>query len=421
MSVRRSTRELMRRGLMGFLMVQVAAVVSLMGADRLRRMKRASNVPKLPAAAARVHELAGDGDDGSVLTTYTYGATLFEDMIAAIEGAEHRVLLESYIIKNDETGRAFKAALVGAAERGVEVCVVYDGFANLVVRRSFFDFPAPIRVYRYPLWNAGWKIFSPRKLGRDHRKILVVDDTAAFVGGYNIGAVFATEWRDTHVKVTGAAVWDLDNAFIDFWNVHATTARKPTGPLQPLGSATWNPQVRAHRNLPHQLVYPIRALYLEAIDRAHHSIDITAAYFIPDHDILSSLLEAARRGVTVRVLTPKVSNHVVTDWLSRGFYGQLLRGGVQIHRYTDHMVHAKTATVDGTWTTVGTANIDRLSLSGNYEINVEVIDAGLARQMEEVFRADQSHCLELTVGEWEARDLHRKFTEFVLAPLRPLL
>ena len=85
------------------------------------------------------------------------------------------------------------------------------------------------------------------------------------------------------------------------------------------------------------------------------------------------------------------------------------------------MVHAKTATVDGTWTTVGTANIDRLSLSGNYEINVEVIDAGLAHQMEQVFTVDQSHCLELTVGEWEARDLHRKFTEFVLAPLRPLL
>jgi cardiolipin synthase len=85
------------------------------------------------------------------------------------------------------------------------------------------------------------------------------------------------------------------------------------------------------------------------------------------------------------------------------------------------MVHAKTATVDGTWTTVGTANIDRLSLSGNYEINVEVIDEGLAAQMEEVFRVDQSHCLELTSGEWEARDLHRKFTEFVLAPLRPLL
>ena len=402
-------------------MVQVAAVVSLMGADRVRRMRRGSNVPTLSPADARVHELAGAGDDGSVLTTYTYGATLFEDMIAAIEGAERRVLLESYIIKNDETGRAFKAALVRAAERGVEVCVVYDGFANLVVRPSFFEFPAPIRVYRYPLWNSGWKIFNPRKLGRDHRKILVVDDTAAFVGGYNIGALYATEWRDTHVKVTGAAVWDLDNAFIDFWNVHATTARNPTGPLRPLGSATWNPQVRAHRNLPHQLIYPIRALYLEAIDRAHHSIDITAAYFIPDHDILSALLEAARRGVTVRVLTPKVSNHVVTDWLSRGFYGQLLRGGVQIHRYADHMVHAKTATVDGEWSTVGTANIDRLSLLGNYEINLEVLDPGLARGMQDIFENDLRGAEQLTLAEWNRRPWLAKVYETILRPLGPLL
>ncbi len=104
-----------------------------------------------------------------------------------------------------------------------------------------------------------------------------------------------------------------------------------------------------------------------------------------------------------------------------GIEAQLLEAGVRILRYRVAMVHAKTATVDGTWTTVGTANIDRLSLSGNYEINVEAIDRGLAEVMEEIFAVDESNCLELTIGEWEARDLHRKFTEFVLAPLRPLL
>ena len=94
---------------------------------------------------------------------------------------------------------------------------------------------------------------------------------------------------------------------------------------------------------------------------------------------------------------------------------------MRIFRFRDAMVHAKTATIDGTWSTVGTANIDRLSLQGNYEINVEVIDESLAKTLEEIFRVDESNCLELTSAEWEARDLHRKFTEFVLAPLRPLL
>ena len=111
----------------------------------------------------------------------------------------------------------------------------------------------------------------------------------------------------------------------------------------------------------------------------------------------------------------------VADWISRGYYGQLLAAGVRILRFRDAMVHAKTATIDGSWATVGTANIDRLSLQGNYEINLEVIDPDFAAAMEKVFETDQSNCLELTLDEWEARDLNRKFTESFLAPLRPLL
>ena len=136
--------------------------------------------------------------------------------------------------------------------------------------------------------------------------------------------------------------------------------------------------MRAHRNVPRQLVFPIRNMYLEAIDRAADHIYLTAAYFIPDHDILQALKEARARGVDVRILVPEVSNHVVADWLSRGFYGELLRSGVRIFRYHDAMVHAKTATIDGRWSTVGTANIDRLSLTGNYEINLEILDDDLA-------------------------------------------
>lgn len=414
MSVNRSTPGLLRRGLIGFLLLQVAAVASLMAGDKLRRMIRSSHVEPLSPAEPTRQSIA----DGTTLTSYTYGAKLFDDMIAAIDGAQHRVLLESYIIKNDDTGRRFKRALIDAAARGVDVYVIYDGFANLVVRRTFFEFPPEIRVFRYPVWNAGWKIFSPRLQGRDHRKILVIDESAAFVGGYNIGELYATEWRDTHLLVEGPAVWDLDNAFVDFWNM---TAVKDGRQLEQLGHAAWKPQIRAHRNVPRQLLYPIRGMYLEAIDRAHHSIDITAAYFIPDRDILQALRVAVRRGVRVRILTPAVSNHVVTDWLSRGFYGRLLREDIEIHRYQGHMVHAKTATIDGEWSTVGTANIDRLSLLGNYEINLEVLDAGFAAGMQATFEADLAKAERLTLAEWNRRPWMARVYEAVLRPLGPLL
>lgn len=414
MSLRDSTRRMIRQGLIGFLLLQVTAVGTLMGATKIRKIFRDRHVAPLKAAPAVRHEIG----DGSAATTYTYGAVLFDDMLAAIDGARSRVLLESFIIKNDEMGQRFKQALIDAADRGVDVHIIYDGFANLVVKPSFFDFPPPIKVLKYPVWGAGWQFFNPRRLGRDHRKILVVDDTVGFVGGYNIGALYATQWRDTHLRIEGPAVWDLDNAFIDFWNARRRPGQPELGPITPAG---WHPQIRAHRNVPRQLMYPIRGMYLEAIDRAHQTIDITAAYFIPDRDILDALLAASRRGVRVRILVPKVSNHVLTDWLSRGFYGSLLRGRIEIHRYTDHMVHAKTATIDGQWTTIGTANIDRLSLTGNYEINLEILDEGLAQGMYEIFTNDLSKADRLDLHEWEARPFINRLYEAILRPLGPLL
>jgi cardiolipin synthase len=168
-------------------------------------------------------------------------------------------------------------------------------------------------------------------------------------------------------------------------------------------------------------MFPIRSMYLEAIARASHNVWLTTAYFLPDPDFAEALTDAARRGVDVRLLIPHKSNHVVSDWISRGYFTQLLDAGVKVLRYRDAMVHAKTATIDGTWSTIGTANIDRLSLTGNYEIAVEVIDPGLAASLEQIFRVDESNSLELTKAEWEARDIYRRFTEFVLNPLRPLL
>ena len=414
MGVKRQTGRLLARILTSWLIAIFGAVASLMFADKVRRMVRGQNVPPLKRRDHDPHTVG----DGSELTIYTSGEALFDDMLTAIEQAQHRILLESYIIKGDATGKTFKRALIAAAQRGVDVYVIYDGFANLVVRPSFFRFPPGVSVLRYPLWS-GLASISPRRWGRDHRKILVVDDTVGFVGGYNIGSLYATQWRDTHLRVRGPAVWDLDNAFVDFWNM-----QKPASlpMLDQIGSTGWKPHIRAHRNVQRQLLYPIRGMYLEAIDRAHVSIDITAAYFIPDHDILDALIDAAQhRGVRVRILVPKVSNHVVTDWLSRGFYGRLLRAGVEIYRYTDHMVHAKTATIDNQWSTVGTANIDRLSLMGNYEVNLEITDPGVAEQMEKVFDVDLSNSRELTLAEWDSRSVAAKLSEVVLTPLRPLL
>lgn len=411
----RRLRTLLRRFVLAFVGVPVLVATAMSLVDSYRRRGKR---PKPFPTSDPVPVPVGEGE----VTTYTYGKDLYADMLAAIEGAQRQILFETYIWKGDEVGERFKQALADAAARGVEVYCIYDAFANLVVSPRFQRFPDAVKVLRYPVYAAGWRFFDIRRYGRDHRKILVVDDDTGFVGGYNIGSAYEHEWRDTHVRIAGPAVWDLKRAFADFWNLNRRRRlRASERPLLLETASTWEPSVRFHRNVPRLWMFPIRSMYLEAINRASRNVWMTQAYFMPDQDFVDALRSAARRGVDVRLLLPLKSNHIVADWISRGYFSQLLDAGVRILRFRDAMVHAKTATVDGTWSTVGTANIDRLSLQGNYEINVEFIDPGLARELEQIFAVDESNSLELTRGEWAARDLHRKFTEMVLAPLRPLL
>lgn len=392
----------------------VGVVLGLMVTSKVRKVQRVRKADDGFPITAPVPTDIGTGNQA---TTFTYGADLFDDMLAAIEGASTRILFETYIWKHDSVGRQFKTALIRAADRGVAVYVIYDGFANLVVSPKFLRMPKPIKSLRYPIFNLGMLVPSIRRFGRDHRKILVVDEGVGYVGGYNIGTDYRTNWRDTHIKIEGPAVWDLDNAFVDFWNQRHPEAEH----IKEAGSPSWESHIRAHRNVPRQMIFPIRGMYLEAIDRAQHHIFITAAYFIPDGDILAALKAACKRGVLVKIVMPKISNHVVADWLARGFYSELLDAGVEILLYKDWMVHAKTATIDGKWSTIGTANIDRLSLTGNYEINLEILDDGVASHMETVFDNDCTNTERLSVEAWHARSFVVRACELILRPLRPLL
>ena len=348
------------------------------------------------------------------LTVYTYGEHLYEDMLEAIDGARETIYFETFIWKGDEVGERFKRAFGRAAERGVAVHVIWDDFANLVVPRRFFRMPEGLRVMRHPAVPIPW---SPRHWGRDHRKILVVDDTIGFVGGYNIGSLYATKWRDTHARLVGPAVAELSNAYVDFWNLHV---RRGQQPLPNTAPRRWHSAFRVHRNTPRIQVYPIRNMYLETIDRASERIWLTHAYLIPDDDLVQSLRDAVKRGVDVRIIVPRKSNHVVADWLSRGFYEDLLSSGIRLFLYQGAMVHSKTATIDGQWSTIGTANLDRLSLWGNYEINLEILDAAAAEEMERIFAVDETNTMELTLEQWRRRSWVEKATESLLAPWRPM-
>ena len=377
-----------------------------------RRKKHRHNVrfPTMPPTSARVRD--------DELTVYTRGRDLYDDMLEAIDNAQHSIMFETYIWKDDRVGQKFKFALIEAASRGVQVYVAYDVFGNLVVRHGFFDFPPSVHLLRHQPWTGVRGPIAVRSPGLNHRKLMVVDHEIGFIGGYNIGSLYATRWRDTHVRLRGPGVAELENAFVDYWN---QSKHKGLPTLSNPSDREWGGELKVTRNVPSAAVYPIRYMYLEAIDRARERIWMTHAYLIPDDDLMLAMFEAVDRGVDVRIVVPDESNHIVADWLSRGFYTQLLRHGVRLFLYQDAMVHAKTATIDGMWSTIGTANIDRLSLMGNYELNLEVLDAEVAARMEEIFGMDSGNCRELTLEEWQARPLAAKVSETVLLPMRPLL
>ena len=315
----RQTWSIVKKAGIALVAAQAAAVVTVHAIDRMRTARIPGGVhgfPTLPPADTQI------GD--TVARTYTEGTSLYADMLEAIEGATHHIYFETFIWRSDRWGQRFKTALIDAAKRGVEVFCVWDGFGVLNQDPRFYKFPAipNLHVRKFPMLRSGFFTLNVRRTGQDHRKILVVDGEVGFVGGYNIGDPFANEWRDTHVRITGEAVWELENGFVDFWN-HFRPKTCPELPDQ--GARAWSADVTAQFNLPHNLLYPIRGMYIDAIERATDRVLITTAYFIPDREVLGSLIAAARRGVRVQVLIPEYSNHILADWVARPYYGELLR------------------------------------------------------------------------------------------------
>jgi cardiolipin synthase A/B len=415
-----ATRVRARRGLLirlllaaaaSFALVQGATVVALVAVDTQRKRRQGPTEPfphsELPAVA--------QGEDS--LEVFTYGEDLYKDMLRAIDGARESIFLETYIWKSDELGQQFKDHLIRKAEEGVQVYCIFDTVGNLVVPAAFKRFPPSVHVLPYFPFKRPRHLIDPRRYALDHRKLLIVDDREAFIGGYNLGQVFATQWRDTHLRISGPSAVRLARAFTEFWNRNSDEEQQITRSYRRGFDSTL--LVRGTDAL--RMTFPIRDMYLNGIDNAEHHILLTSAYFIPDHSLLDALKAAAARGVDVQILVPWTSNHIVADWASHAYFTECLEAGIRIFGYQHAMIHAKTCTADGCITTIGTANLDRLSSVGNYEINVAIFNKDLAQEMERIFAADKTNAFELTLDDWKSRPWYVKLSEQVISRLRFVL
>ena len=353
------------------------------------------------------------------------GGPFFLDFIECIRSAQRYVFVETYILADDQIGNKIKAALIEKAQAGLEVALVYDAFGSLSLSDSYVDelISAGVKVYQFRPFSL--KIGLSRWVKRNHRKLLIVDGQVGFVGGMNISDDYAAindggeGWRDTAVKVDGPAVAQLEDLFRQMWRRHAqvplqSQAQTPTD--YPGGH-----EVRFIANYGRADRADIHRAYIRAILGAKHSVRIVTAYFTPDRRLLRALRRAAKRGVSVEIITAGATDLEVILHASRGLYANLLRHGVKIYEWHERVLHAKTAVVDGVWSTVGSANLNHRTWLLDQEVNATIAGEEFAKQMDIQFTLDRARCRTITKDMWSQRPRWRRIVEWFFGLFRRLI
>ena len=383
----------------------------------------AASVP--PSLMRLAQKLDGKGPQaGNEVQLLRQGQSVFDSLEAALDQARHHIHLVYYIWEPDRTGARVRDALARAARRGVEVRLLLDDVGSRRARRAFFA----------PLVDAGGCLarFLPvnplnRQLAlnnRNHRKIVVIDGALGFIGGMNIGDLYAglgTPWLDLHARLKGPVVLSLQEVFCQDW-YHATG--------EDLVSLAYLPQIPMAGQVQAQLLSSgpadgrwrsIHTFLFAAINLARERVWIETPYFVPDPPIFMALQTAALRGVDVRLLLPGRSDHPLVLYAGRSFLNELLAAGVRVFELNHAMTHAKTVTIDGYLSTLGSANMDQRSFRLNFEANVFLFATSVASQMETDFLAlcEQAH--EVTLEKRQKISRARQMAESLCRVLAPLL
>jgi len=394
----------------------------------LKRMNKQAASTGLLAKQAALMESISESPlvVGNKVTLLQGGDATFAAMFRAVANASDSINVETYIFDDDRIGRVFAELLLQKHARGVAVNVIYDSYGCSSTPGKFFgrlreggvqvlEFN-PINPFRS---RGGWMIDE-----RDHRKILIVDGKLVITGGVNISSVHSNEasgsfvrsksfapWHDTDVEIVGPVVAEYQRLFIKQWQDQggpAMAARDYLPTLKPQGPDL----VRVLANSPGEWNRQMYIAYVSAVAFSEKSIHLANAYFAPDKQMLRALLEAARRGVDVKIILPGVSDSKLAYYGARSYYTELLQAGVKVFEFRNSMLHSKIAVIDGVWSSVGSTNLDPWSLIRNDEVNAVILGRNFADKMEAVFTKFLSGCDEIHLAVWKKRPVSERMREW---------
>lgn len=354
------------------------------------------------------------------------GSEIFPSMLQAIRGAQKTINFETYIYWSEAIGKEFAEAFAERARAGVKVHVLIDWVGSSKMDQAYLDTmeQAGVEVQKYhPL-----KWYNVARINnRTHRKLLVVDGKIGFTGGVGIAGQWTgnadspDHWRDSHYRVEGPVVAQMQAVLIDNWI--KTTGKVLDGPdyfpvLKPVG----DDHAQVFSSSPQGGSDSMRLMYMLAMTAAEKSLHLSISYFVPDELTRQILIDAAKRGVKVQIIVP--GEHMDVDLVrrsSRSMWGDLLQAGVEIYEYEPTMYHCKVMIVDGLMVSVGSTNFDDRSFRMNDEANLNIYNAAFAQSQITVFNDDLKHARRITYAQWKQRPFSEKMHEHVAGLLGPLL
>ena len=391
-------------------------------------LKRTSgDLDILDRQIALEQQIGGSLVVGNKVTLLQDGPATYQAMFAAIGRAKDHINVESYIFEDGEVGQQFADLLLERQAHGVQVNVIYDSVGAFATGKPFFDrlTLAGVQVVEFNPVNplAAKKSWSPTH--RDHRKLLIVDGSTAFLGGINISGVYSrgsslagskgpvdptAGWRDTDIQLEGPVVGEFEKLFIQTWDKqkgNPLASRDSPAVVQPQGKDI----VRAIGSTPDDPYSLIYLTLISAITNAEKQVYITNAYFVPDPQLVKALLDAARRGVDVRLILPSQSDSAAAYHAGRSHYSQLLEAGVKIYERRGSLLHVKTAIVDGVWSCVGSSNLDWRSALDNDEVNAVIVGREFAQQMQAAYAKDITASDAIDIESWNRRPILLRLKE----------
>lgn len=371
---------------------------------------------------------------GSIVTNdnsievFTDGNAKFDALIEDIKRAEKFIHIEYYIIRNDVLFNRIKDVLLEKVKEGVEVRILFDGMGCRAVPRSYWKKMQMAGIKIVTFFPATMRRLHLRINYRNHRKIVIIDNEIAYVGGFNIGKEYIGMskkfglWRDTHLRIEGGAVSALQIRFILDWNYAARENLFQQEKYFFAGNMKkGNTTIQIVSSGPDSALQNIRNNYLRLINKAKKSIYIQTPYFIPDESILNALMIAIYSGVEVNIMIPCKPDHPFVYWATYSYVGDMVMSGANCYTYDDGFLHAKGIVIDENVYSYGTANMDIRSFQLNFEVNAVVYDEKEAQKMVDIFKTDIRKCTRITKDRYSRRTIVVRLREQFCRLLSPLL